>query len=64
MLNIETFKTIVENNPLISIDFVIINKENKILLGKRVNKPAYNFLFTLGGRVYKNEKLDDAKKEF
>lgn len=62
MLNIETFKTIVENTPLISIDFVIRNKENKILLGKRVNKPACNFLFTLGGRVYKNEKLEDAKK--
>lgn len=62
MLNIETFKTIVENTPLISIDFMIRNKENKILLGKRVNKPACNFLFTLGGRVYKNEKLDDAKK--
>lgn len=62
MLNLETFKTVVENTPLISIDFVLKNKENKILLGKRVNKPASNFLFTLGGRVYKNEKLDNAKK--
>lgn len=62
MLSLETFKIVVENTPLISIDFIIKNSENKILLGKRVNKPVRNFLFTLGGRVYKDEKLDDAKK--
>lgn len=62
MLNLETFKTIVENTPLISIDFIVKNSEYKILLGKRVNKPACDFLFTLGGRVYKNEKLEKAKK--
>ena len=61
MLDLNTFKTIVDNTPLISIDFIIKNQDNKILLGKRVNKPAKDFLFTLGGRVYKNEKLEDAK---
>lgn len=62
MLTLETFKTVVKNTPLISIDFIIKNQENKILLGKRVNKPAQDFLFTLGGRVYKEEKLEVAKK--
>ena len=62
VIPIEQFKTVVKNTPLISIDFIVKNSENKILLGKRVNKPAQNFLFTLGGRVYKNEKLEDAKK--
>lgn len=62
MLDLKTFKTVIENTPLISIDFIIKNSENKILLGKRVNKPACNFLFTLGGRVYKDEKLENAKK--
>lgn len=62
MLSLETFKTVVKNTPLISIDFIVKNQDDKILLGKRVNKPAQNFLFTLGGRVYKNEKLEDAKK--
>ena len=62
MLNLETFKMVVENAPLISIDFIVKNQENKILLGKRVNKPAFNFLFTLGGRVYKNENLENAKE--
>jgi len=62
MLDLNTFKTVVDNTPLISIDFIVKNPDNKILLGKRVNKPAYGFLFTLGGRVYKNEKLLDAKQ--
>ncbi|MDX9815007.1 MAG: NUDIX domain-containing protein, partial [Sulfurimonadaceae bacterium] len=42
--------------------FIVRNKEDKILLGKRLNKPAQDFLFTLGGRVYKDEKLENAKK--
>ena len=62
MLDLNTFKTVVENTPLISIDFIVKNSEKKILLGKRVNKPAKGFFFTLGGRVYKNEKLETAKK--
>lgn len=62
MLDLNTFKIVVDNTPLISIDFIMKNSDNKILLGKRVNKPAKDYLFTLGGRVYKNEKLNDAKQ--
>lgn len=62
MLDLNTFKIVVDNTPLISIDFIIKNSDSKILLGKRVNKPAKDYLFTLGGRVYKNEKLNDAKQ--
>lgn len=62
MLNLEIFKTVIKNTPLISIDFIVRNEDNKILLGKRVNKPAQDFLFTLGGRVYKDEKLEVAKR--
>ncbi|MGD9625699.1 MAG: GDP-mannose mannosyl hydrolase [Arcobacter sp.] len=62
MLDLNTFKMVVENTPLISIDFIVKNSDNKILLGKRLNKPACDFLFTLGGRVYKDEKLENAKK--
>lgn len=62
MLDLNSFKSVVKNTPLISIDFIVRNNDGKILLGKRVNKPAKNYLFTLGGRVYKNEKLEDAKK--
>lgn len=55
------FKIIVENYPLISIDFIVV-KESKILLGRRVNKPAQNFYFTFGGIIKKNEKIVDAQK--
>ena len=62
ILDLNTFKIVVDNTPLISIDFIIKNSDSKILLGKRVNKPAKDYLFTLGGRVHKNEKLNDAKQ--
>ncbi|MCT7563755.1 GDP-mannose mannosyl hydrolase [Aliarcobacter butzleri] len=62
MLDIDKFKILVDIAPLISIDFIIKNSENKILLGKRVNKPAKDYYFTLGGRVYKNETINEAKK--
>ena len=54
----ELFSSIIENTPLISIDLVVKNHENKILLGKRINKPAYNSWFVPGGRIYKDEKID------
>ena len=63
MLAIEDFKTVVKNTPLISIDFIIKNKiDNKILLGKRTNKPALGYYFTLGGRVLKDETIENAQK--
>ncbi len=69
MLELNTFKTVIENTALISIDFIIQNNEDKYLLGKRVNAPAYGYWFTLGGRILKGEKIEDAikrlsKKEF
>lgn len=62
MIPFEDFKTVVKNTPLISIDLIVIDMQNnKILLGKRTNKPAFGYYFTLGGRVLKDEKLEDAK---
>jgi len=58
-LDNKIFKCVVENTPLISID-IIIKKEDKILLGKRKNKPAKNFYFTTGGRIFKNETINQA----
>jgi len=57
----DIFKCIVKNAPLVSIDFIVEN-DGKILLGKRVNEPAKNFWFTIGGRIYKNETIKDAQK--
>jgi colanic acid biosynthesis protein WcaH len=56
MLDNQTFKTVINSTPLISID-LIVKKDNKILLGKRINKPAQHHLFSIGGRVYKMKQL-------
>ncbi|KAB7892683.1 GDP-mannose mannosyl hydrolase [Poseidonibacter ostreae] len=61
MLSMQQFETVVNLAPLISIDFIVRNSKNKILLGRRINKPAKDFLFTIGGRIYKNEKIENAK---
>ena len=59
MLDNQTFKTVINSTPLISID-LLIKKDNKILLGMRINKPAQGHLFSIGGRVYKNETINKA----
>jgi len=59
MLDSKTFKTVINSTPLISID-LLVKKDNKILLGKRINKPAQGYLFSIGGRVYKNESIQQA----
>lgn len=69
MISIDKFKLVVENTPLISIDFIIENNDGNYLLGKRTNEPACGYWFTLGGRIFKDEKIENAikrlsKKEF
>tara|TARA_B110000211_G_C13559280_1_gene327080 strand:+ start:24 stop:500 length:477 start_codon:yes stop_codon:yes gene_type:complete len=58
MLEKETFKTVVKNTPLVSIDLCIV-WDGKILLGKRKNDPLKGFFFTPGGRILKNETWQD-----
>ena len=62
MLDQETFKLVVESAPLFAIDLVVMNSKKQILLGKRLNAPAKGYWFVPGGRVYKNETLDQAFK--
>lgn len=57
----EQFKTVVEYTPLISIDLVTMYQD-KVLLGKRKNKPAKDYYFTTGGIVRKNESFQEAQK--
>lgn len=57
----EQFKTVIEYTPLISINLVTMFKD-KVLLGRRVNKPAKDFYFTTGGIVRKNELFKEAQK--
>ena len=56
----ETFKSVIRHTPLISIDLIVRNEQGEVLLGKRVNAPAKGCWFVPGGRVRKNETLDDA----
>jgi colanic acid biosynthesis protein WcaH len=55
------FKMLIANAPLVSIDF-IVKREGKVLLGKRCNRPAQGYWFTLGGRVMKQEPVTIAIK--
>ncbi|MCU4675019.1 GDP-mannose mannosyl hydrolase [Catenovulum sp. 2E275] len=59
-LDKEVFKTVIANAPLISIDLIIENAQSEFLLGKRINKPAQNYWFVPGGRIYKGETLEAA----
>jgi len=53
-------RAVVRVAPLISIDLIIRNPRNQILLGLRSNEPARGFYFVPGGMILKNETLRDA----
>jgi colanic acid biosynthesis protein WcaH len=59
-LDESTFKTVISNAPLISIDLVVKNSQGQYLLGYRTNRPAKNYWFVPGGRIHKNESMDAA----
>jgi colanic acid biosynthesis protein WcaH len=59
MLDDQIFKTVVDSAPLVSID-ILLKKDNKVLLGRRANKPAQDYFFSTGGRINKNETIDNA----
>ncbi len=54
------FQQIIQQTPLISIDLIVRNEKNEILLGLRNNRPARNYWFVPGGRVLKDESLSVA----
>lgn len=60
MLDENTFKTIVASTPLVSIDLLVRDTQGNILLGKRVNRPAQGAWFVPGGRVLKDEPIEQA----
>lgn len=59
-LDKETFQTVVRSAPLVSIDFVIMNSQQQVLLGLRSNRPAKGYWFVPGGRILKDESMADA----
>ena len=59
MLDAQTFKTVIENTPLVSLDLCLVC-DGQLLLGKRNNVPLKGEWFTPGGRIHKNETWQDA----
>ena len=59
MLDVQTFRVVLENSPLVSIDICLVC-DGQILLGDRNNEPLKGEWFTPGGRIYKNESWQDA----
>ena len=56
------FTTIIKSTPLVSIDLIVRNIEDNVLLGKRTNRPAQGCWFVPGGRVLKDEHFEFAFK--
>lgn len=59
-LDKQYFINVVRNTPLVSIDLIVRNAENEILLGLRKNEPAKGWWFVPGGRMLKNETIKSA----
>ena len=54
------FCTVVEHTPLVSLDLLVRNDTGEVLLGKRVNRPAQDYWFVPGGRIAKDERIEDS----
>ncbi len=61
-LDQQTFLTVIESTPLVSIDLIVKNSQGQVLLGERLNKPAKGYWFVPGGRILKDEAMSSAFK--
>lgn len=59
-LNREFFLQVIAATPFVSIDLIIRNEKQQVLLGYRKNRPAQHHWFVPGGRIRKNELLQHA----
>jgi colanic acid biosynthesis protein WcaH len=60
MLERNDFLQIVAATPLVSIDLIVQNASDEVLLGLRSNAPAQGYWFVPGGRILKSETLEQA----
>jgi len=56
----DAFLDVVRQTPLVSIDLVVSNDRGEVLLGHRNNEPAKGYWFVPGGRIQKDERIDEA----
>lgn len=59
-LDDDAFRQVLAATPLFSLDLIVRRPDGRVLLGCRRNRPARDYWFVPGGRVRKNESLDDA----
>lgn len=59
-LDDQSFVQVISSTPLVSIDLIVRNCVGQVLLGKRLNRPAKGYWFVPGGRIRKDERIDDA----
>jgi colanic acid biosynthesis protein WcaH len=60
LLSREEFAQVVRLTPLVSIDLVVRDGARRMLLGLRENRPAQGCWFVPGGRIGKNEHIEQA----
>jgi len=56
----EELREVVRRAPLVSVDLLIRNDRDEVLLGLRANEPARGSYFVPGGMIRKNEPIADA----
>jgi colanic acid biosynthesis protein WcaH len=59
-LDDDTFAYIVRHAPLVSVDIIIRDQRQHVLVGLRVNEPAKGQYFVPGGVIRKNETIQTA----
>jgi colanic acid biosynthesis protein WcaH len=59
-LEAEPFAAVVRLTPLVSIDLIVRDRQERVLLGRRTQPPARGWWFVPGGRIRKDERLGDA----
>jgi GDP-mannose mannosyl hydrolase len=52
--------TVIRLAPLVAIDLIIRDGEDRVLLGLRNNEPAKGYFFVPGGIILKDERLAEA----
>ncbi len=59
-LSDDDFKFVCKNTPLVALDFICLDPQGRVLLGRRRSSPARGSWFVPGGRIMKNETLPSA----
>ena len=60
LLSHSDLNTVIRLAPLVAIDLIIRDPQDRILLGLRNNEPAKGYFFVPGGIILKDEPLAEA----